>query len=195
MMLERWVVQSLQLKPLTSDLIPAVLELDRLSLGNLWSADGYLREIESPNSDLLIFQQASKKADIIALGCAWAILEEAHITILAVHPNFQRQGLGQAMLWALLQAAYQRHLERATLEVRVSNTTAIALYQKFGFREAGHRKRYYQDTGEDALVMWRGGIHHPDFPTVLQHWHGLISDRLKQSDWHIEDWAIDNRQL
>lgn len=177
----------LQLKPLTVDLIPAVLELDRQSLGKLWSANGYLREIESPNSDLFIVQptQAAEQM-IVAVGCAWAILEEAHITIVAVHPDFQRQGLGQAMLVALLQAAYQRHLERATLEVRVSNQPAIALYQKFGFCEAGRRKKYYQDTGEDALVMWRGGIHHPAFPKLLQQWQEAVGDRLHQSGWALK---------
>ncbi len=188
----------LQLQPLTADLLPAVLELDRSSLGKLWNADGYLREIDSPNSDLLIFQLPQMGAAtpaIAALGCAWAILEECHITILAVQPDLQRQGLGQAMLVALLQAAQQRQLERATLEVRVSNTTAIALYQKFGFREAGRRRRYYQDTGEDALVMWRGGIHHPEFPAVLREWQEMARDRLRQSGWGIAEWNIDDAQL
>jgi ribosomal-protein-alanine N-acetyltransferase len=191
------MVRELQLKPLTAAMVPAVLELDRLSLGNLWSAEGYLREIDSPNSDLLIFQPIQPEAnlEIAALGCAWAILEEAHITILAVHPTLQRQGLGQAMLVALLQAAYQRQLERATLEVRLSNKKAIALYQKFGFREAGRRKKYYQDTGEDALVMWRGGIHHPDFPAILQQWQQTASDRLRQHGWQIVGWDIDDAGL
>lgn len=191
------MVRELQLKPLTAEWVPAVLELDRVSLGNLWSADGYLREIESPNSDLLILQSVDPQNSqtIAALGCAWAILEEAHITILAVHPAWQRQGLGQTMLVALLQAAYQRQLERATLEVRVSNEKAIALYQKFGFREAGRRKKYYQDTGEDALVMWRGGIHHPEFPAILQQWQQAAGDRLRQQGWQIVGWDIDDAQL
>ncbi|MDX2243044.1 MAG: ribosomal protein S18-alanine N-acetyltransferase [Leptolyngbyaceae cyanobacterium bins.302] len=182
-------MRSLLLKPLTPALLSAALELDRLSLGNLWSADGYLREIESPNSDLLIFQDGKNLSafpSIAALGCSWAILEEAHVTIVAVHPAYQRQGLGQAMVLALLTKAYRRGLERATLEVRVSNTAAIALYEKFGFREAGRRKRYYQDTGEDALVMWRGGLHYPDFSRQLDQWQREVHDRLQQSGWQIE---------
>lgn len=174
----------LALKPLTSDLLSAALELDRLSLGQLWNADGYLREITSPNSDLLIFQTVEPEApSILALGCAWAILEEAHITIVAVHPHYQHQGLGQAMLLSLLTAAHQRQLERATLEVRQSNQTAIALYEKFGFRTAGHRKRYYQDTGEDALVMWRGGIHQPEFCQTLTDWRHSVCIRLQETGW------------
>jgi ribosomal-protein-alanine N-acetyltransferase len=191
------MVHILQLKPLTPDLLPAALNLDRLSLGNLWSADGYLREIASPSSDLLIFQEvnSTEPDSILALGCAWAILEEAHITIVAVHPHYQQQGLGQAMLVALLTAAHQRGLERATLEVRVSNAAAITLYQKFGFREAGRRKRYYQDTGEDALVLWRGGLHHPEFPKLLQAWRSQIHDRLARSGWAIRTSEMDSPGL
>jgi len=176
-------VRVLLLSSLTPDLLTAALELDRLSLGNLWTADGYLREIASPNSDLPILQDCEDTDSILALGCGWAILEECHITIVAVHPTVQRQGLGQAMLLALLEAAYTRGLERATLEVRVTNEAAIALYQKFGFREAGRRKRYYQDTGEDALVLWRSGIHHPEFPQVLQQWRAEVRERLGQAGW------------
>jgi ribosomal protein S18 acetylase RimI-like enzyme len=74
------------------------------------------------------------------LACFWAILEEAHITLLAIYPDYQRQGLGKLLLYKLLEKAVQRQLERATLEVRVSNQSAIALYEHFGFRVAGERK-------------------------------------------------------
>ena len=179
-------MRRLWLRSLRQEWIPEVLDLDQQSLGGLWTADGYLREIESDCSELLVFRQEdTEPGAIAALGSAWAILEEAHITIVAVHPAYQRQGLGQAMLWALLQSAWQRGLERATLEVRESNAAAIALYQKFGFREAGRRRRYYQDNGEDALVMWRGGIHHPEFPDYLHQWQQEIGDRLHQADWEM----------
>lgn len=175
----------LSISPLTTDLLPTALALDQKSLGGLWSADAYQREIESPNSDLLVLSDGSHPSSLKALGCSWAILEEAHITLLAVHPAHCRQGLGQAMLYALLEAAYIRQLERATLEVRVSNGAAIALYKKFGFREAGKRKRYYQDTGEDALILWRSGLHHPDFSEQLQQWQQEVRDRLLQHNWQI----------
>lgn len=136
-------------------------------------------EIQNPKSKL------QNSPSLLALGCSWAIAEEAHITLLAVDPRYQQQGLGQAMLYALLVAAYQRQLERATLEVRVSNQAALALYTKFGFREAGRRKRYYQDTGEDALVLWRGGLHHPHFPQKVQQWQETVCDRLSRSGWQL----------
>jgi ribosomal-protein-alanine N-acetyltransferase len=225
-------VKVLELRSLTSDQIPAALELDRCALGGLWSWDGYQREIDSPNSDLLVLRQKAEgdpslsighsslaenkgqrtkdkdleiqnpkskiqnpsphsplptpHSPLLALGCSWAIAEEAHITLLAVDPAYQQQGLGQAMLYALLAAAYQRQLERATLEVRMSNQAALTLYTKFGFREAGRRKRYYQDTGEDALVLWRGGIHHPNFPQELQQWQKMVCDRLCSAGWKLD---------
>jgi len=126
---------------------------------------------------------------LIGLGCLWAILEEAHITILAIHPRFQGQGLGQALLWALLTKAHYRQLERATLEVRDSNLPAVSLYNKFGFKEAGRRKRYYKDTGEDALVMWRSGIEKPEFKLYLAVEKVQVCDRLHQKNWHL---AIDS---
>ncbi|MEG5141058.1 ribosomal protein S18-alanine N-acetyltransferase [Microcoleus sp. A6-C6] len=118
---------------------------------------------------------------LIGLGCLWAILEEAHITILAIDPRFQGRGLGQALLWALLKSACDRQLERATLEVRSSNLAAVALYNKFGFKEAGRRKGYYEDTGEDALVMWRSGMEKPEFKEYLAVEKVQICDRLRRN--------------
>ncbi len=126
---------------------------------------------------------ARPSPSLLALGCYWAILEEAHITILAVDPTYQRQGLGQALLYALLTSARDRGLERATLEVRISNHSALSLYKKFDFREAGHRRHYYPDTGEDALVLWRGGMQTPDFAERLLQWQQQICDRLSQTGW------------
>jgi [ribosomal protein S18]-alanine N-acetyltransferase len=188
-------LQFLELKPLTQELLPAVLVLDQACFGGLWTFDGYQRELESPNSEILVLPKPVLKdagggikdeidTQLIGLGCFWAILEEAHITILAVHPNFQRQGLGQWILCALLQKACDRGLERATLEVRISNQVALTLYQKFGFREAGRRRRYYQDTGEDALILWRSGLQRQEFQHELQTWQEAVAARLQHAGWH-----------
>ena len=122
---------------------------------------------------------------LVGLSCFWSILEEAHITLLAVHPAYQRQGLGQLLFWALLGLAQKRGLERATLEVRVSNQAALSLYQKFGFKEAGRRRRYYQDTGEDALILWQGGLQTPGFAKAQAEWHQQIALRLAEQGWHM----------
>jgi ribosomal-protein-alanine N-acetyltransferase len=172
-------VISLQLQHLTSDWLPAVLDLDQLCFGGLWSQDGYQRELDSPNSELLILHDQR----LIGIGCYWAIVDEAHITLVGIHPNQQRQGLGELMLIALLDRARQRKMRHATLEVRASNQSAINLYKKFGFRLAGTRKGYYTDNGEDALILWLGELQTAQFAQTLSIWWCAARDRIAQNNW------------
>lgn len=139
--------------------------------------------------------QASRTVSLIGIGCLWAILTEAHITLLAIHPNYRQQGLGKLMLCSLLQAARQRGLEWATLEVRASNQTAIRLYQQFGFQEAGRRRRYYQDTGEDGLILWRSQLQAPAFAASLQNWQQQACDRIAEHGWQLDRSSTWNRSL
>lgn len=183
----------LTITPLTAEQLPAAVDLDQRCLGGLWTLEGYRRELESPNSELLVLQPSDSPpgstaltSGLIGLGCLWAIMEEAHITVLAIDSAYQRQGLGQALLYALLKAACQRRLEWATLEVRVSNQPAIALYRKFGFEDVGRRRKYYQDTGEDALILWRKGLQQPDFQDTLKTWQQQIEDQLRRSNWQLQ---------
>ncbi|BAY98328.1 ribosomal-protein-alanine acetyltransferase [Tolypothrix tenuis PCC 7101] len=173
----------LKLQSLTSDDLSAILELDKACFGGLWTMEGYQRELDSPNSVLLGLFSPASSLSLLGMGCFWSILEEAHITILAVHPQYHCQGLGQALLYSLLKTASDRGLERATLEVRASNLAAISLYQKFGFKTAGRRRRYYQDNGEDALILWLPDLQYPQFQTTLLQWETMISDRLNKSSW------------
>ncbi|NEQ36452.1 MAG: ribosomal protein S18-alanine N-acetyltransferase [Okeania sp. SIO3I5] len=180
--------------------IPSVVELDRLCFGGLWNAQGYQRELESPNSDLLILVIGQNTEDmneevvfkfsnfqsqitdnyqsIIGIGCLWAILEEAHITILGIHPQYQGLGFGQLLLYTLMRCAWERGLERATLEVSASNFSALSLYHKFGFQDVGRRRGYYQQTGEDALILWRGRLHETEFEQTLSEWHRQVVARI-----------------
>lgn len=181
-------LNNLYLKPLTAEFLPDVVELDQLCLGCLWTLDGYKRELDSPNSTLLILSilpEQNSPEKIIGVGCFWAILEEAHLTILGIHPDFQGQGLGKLLLFYLLKDAIKRQLERATLEVKESNHVALSLYQKFGFKIAGKRKKYYQDTGEDALILWLGKLAKPEFENDLILWDQDISDRLKKYNFQL----------
>ena len=181
----------LALTPLTADRLPEAVALDRQCLGGLWTLEGYQRELDSPNSDLLVLQPRGEAGtlseSLIGIACLWAILEEAHITILAIAPQYRQQGLGQALLYALLTSAHQRGLEWATLEVRPSNKGAIALYQKFSFEEVGKRRNYYQDGNqcEDALILWRKGLQHPEFSQTLRGWQETVSIQLRRSGWQL----------
>ena len=160
-----------------------LVELDRLCLGGIWTKKGYRRELDSPNSQLLVLSLES--GSIIGCSCFWAILKEAHITLLMIHPDYQGQGLGQLLLHSLLREAVNYSLEHATLEVRISNQSALAVYQKFGFLPLGRRKGYYQNTGEDALILWRRDLEHPQFRADLSRRWSHISDRLSQHNWQL----------
>lgn len=123
--------------------------------------------------------------ELIGLGCFWSILDEAHITLLAIHPAYQGKGLGQIMLTSLMKVAQKRKMERATLEVRASNQAAQSLYKKLGFKEAGRRRRYYQDTQEDALILWCPGLQTPEFTKTLENSYQSIGDRLSTLGWQL----------
>ncbi len=92
---------------------------------------------------------------LIGYAGIWHILDEGHITNVAVAPPYRKQGVGRLLMQTLLQWMEQRHVYSITLEVRPSNEAALALYHAFGFVEQGRRKHYYADTGEDALILWR----------------------------------------
>ncbi len=171
----------------TSEDIPDLVDLDQRSLGGLWSASTYGREIDSPNSCLRLLTIPNPAYHrVIALGCYWIILEEAHLTLLAVDPAYQRRGLGQWLLIQLLVDARQRGLHRATLEVRCSNQVAILLYQRLGFQVLGQRQRYYAD-GEDALILWHQSVQSPAFHALLEQRAARAKDRLDQQGWQLRE--------
>ena len=148
------ISSDLKIQSLTTDNLTELLELDKACFDGLWTMQGYLRELESPNSHFLGLFSPFNHSELLGMGCFWSILEEAHITILAVHPQYHGQGLGKALLYSLLRTATDLGLERATLEVRDSNLVAISLYEKFWFKTAGKRRGYYKDNNEDALILW-----------------------------------------
>ncbi len=184
-------MEILRIKPLIASQVSEVVTLDRICLGGLWTAESYLREIDSPKSSLLALYLTdavpsnSSSVKMIGIGCLWSIVEEAHITLLGVHPKYRRQGLGQLLLLTLLQDAIARKLQWATLEVNINNSQAIKLYEKFGFKVAGTRKRYYQETGEDALILWRKNIQHPEFKQTLAQWKQNLGDRLRNQQYYL----------
>ena len=171
----------LQIKPAIAEGIPEILALDHLCFNGIWSEDGYRREIDSDKSILLTLSiEDNAGVKIIGIGCYWSILEEAHITLLGIHPDYHRQNLGSLLLYTLLKDAVNQQSERASLEVVTSNHVAISLYNKFGFQVAGTRKNYYPKTGEDALILWRKGLEKPEFAIELQDKGNKIRDRVSQ---------------
>lgn len=93
--------------------------------------------------------------------------EDAHVTTLAVDPNWHRRGVGSRLMLQMARAAVEQGARHLTLEVRMSNDPAQGLYRKFGFAPAGVRKNYYAETNEDALVMWANDIDTPEYRARL----------------------------
>lgn len=162
---------------LKAEEIPQLVELDQRCLGGIWSLQGYERELTSENSHFVVLKEAIKDK-IIGYGCLWAVMEEAHITLLVVDLDYQGKGLGKLLLYNLLKKAGDLKLERATLEVREKNELALGLYQKFGFKIAGKRRNYYHKTGEDALILWYGDIAKPKFAQDLAQWEKAVNESL-----------------
>lgn len=116
---------------------------------------------------------------LLAYGGMWRTPEEAHITTIAVHPQWRRRGLGEWTLLQLIGVARAGGAEIVTLEVRVSNEAAIRLYRKLGFEAVGTRRGYYIDTREDALLMTLFGIQDPARWQQLQQARVEIERRVE----------------
>src|SRR5437868_11480917 len=123
--------------------------------------------------------QSPELASIIGFAGLWLMVDEAHITTIAMHPDFRRLGLGEFLLVALIDISYTIGAKWVTLEVRVSNSNAQNLYRKYGFREAGLRHRYYSDNQEDALIMWTDEIKSPTFKQKFQELKSTLIQKLE----------------
>lgn len=147
--------------------IPQVLEIDRLSFPLPWSASSYRHELtDNPAAYFLValetrppawparwlWWRAAPRAVVGYVGC-WLIVDEVHISTIAVHPQQRGRGLGEQLLQAVFRRAAETQMALVTLEVREGNLIAQNLYRKYNFDVVGRRKRYYRDNHEDALLM------------------------------------------
>lgn len=136
----------------TSDL-DAVLAIERLAFPSPWAREHFLHEIRgNPHAFNPVVREAGR---VVAYACTWIVEGTLEINNIAVDPAFRRRGHARSLLERALERALRRNCERAILEVRPSNEGAKRLYASFGFREVGRRPRYYEDNGEDAILMAR----------------------------------------
>ena len=144
-----------------SDVEQAVA-IERLSFSLPWSRESFVREIcEIDNSHLLVVTEdgtGTPRTVVMGYACWWEVVDECHITNFAVAPAHRRKGVADFLLETILDDAKAKGLLRATLEVRLGNAAAVALYEKWGFTAAAMRPHYYPDNREDALVMWKEKI-------------------------------------
>ncbi|MCX7773318.1 MAG: ribosomal protein S18-alanine N-acetyltransferase [Clostridia bacterium] len=139
------------LRPMCREDLDGMLDVEHRSFSIPWTKGMFEDELFNPNAYYLVLKADGR---IVGYGGLWKILDEGHITNVAVHPDYRRHGFGKALIQGLIDFANTNGLVALTLEVRVSNAPAIALYESFGFRSQGKRKRYYPDNHEDALIMW-----------------------------------------
>lgn len=133
--------------------IPSMARLEDLCFATPWSEAALRQDVlENPLSIYLVAEFAG---EIVGYAGVWNIAGEGHITNVAVHPACRQKGIGSALVGQLIQLLESEGVKDQTLEVRASNKAAIGLYENHGFKLAGIRREYYQDNGEDALIMWR----------------------------------------
>lgn len=155
-------VLSIKIKPMEKSDIDAVIAIEEKAYGpHHWSKESFMGELS--NELAKYFSVFSENGDLIAYCGCWQILEEAHITNIAVDPDFRQKHIGEAMLKTIIDECYKNMAKYITLEVRVGNKPAIGLYEKYGFKSLGTRKGYYQDNNEDALIMWTENIFYDKF--------------------------------
>ena len=127
------------------------LKLDAIALKGLWSKTQWENELSDSQRICLGIFDSSK---LIALTCGWIIVDELHLTAVAVHPNYRRRGVAQTILGNLFIKAIRKGCNQATLEVKSNEPAALALYKTCGFTTTGRRSNYYTN-GSDALIQWK----------------------------------------
>ena len=142
--------------------VASVVEIEERAYGeHHWSKESFLNEL---SNDLARYYAAfDKDGNLVGYAGCWQILEEVHITNIAVSPDFRKNKIGEALLKRIIDDCYKNEAKYITLEVRVSNIAAINLYEKYGFKSLGTRKGYYQNNNEDALIMWTENIFYDKF--------------------------------
>jgi ribosomal-protein-alanine N-acetyltransferase len=144
-------MNDLEIRRLTYADLPNVIAIERRAFPTPWSLAMFVLELSKPSGICLAAAVENELVGYIVCSrydTVW------HVMNVAVDPDVRRSGVATTLLLELLERVDDDDA-RFTLEVRTSNVAAIALYERFGFRAAGMRRRYYQDNGEDALIMWR----------------------------------------
>lgn len=164
-----------EISALTLSDLEQVMEIEPVAFGSHhWSRQSFTNELTNSTGHYFAARDCQDKR-ILGYSGFWLIGEEAHITTLAVHPDFRRLHVGERLLVNYIIQARKVGADWITLEVRVSNESAQRLYGKYSFRSLGVRRNYYQDNGEDALVLWTDRLSSPDFLT-------LFKKRVKERD-------------
>ncbi len=170
-------LETVIINKMSADDVDGVIKIEESAYGDHhWSKDSFLNEI---NNELARYYTLHTPDGVLAgyAGC-WHILDEAHITTIAIAPNYRRKHYGQALLKRIIDDCYKEKIKYITLEVRVSNSAAIGLYSKYGFTSFGTRKKYYQNNNEDALIMWTKNIFFDEFKNNYENIIKTLEEKI-----------------
>ncbi|CAH2715063.1 MULTISPECIES: ribosomal protein S18-alanine N-acetyltransferase [Neobacillus] len=132
--------------------IDQVLEVEHASFTTPWSREAFYNEIY--NNKFAVYIVIEENNKVIGYCGTWVVIDEAHVTNVAVLPGYRGKKLGEALMSKLMSMSREMGARKMTLEVRVTNHVAQSLYRKLGFQNGGIRKNYYSDNQENALIMW-----------------------------------------
>jgi [ribosomal protein S18]-alanine N-acetyltransferase len=169
------VVGGLRIVPLRRRFLRSVLRIEEACYPRPWSATLFLSELAQRKGRR--YMVATLGPLVVGYAGLMVIAEEGHVTTLTVDPAWHGHRIGTAMLLDMASAAPRLGVEHLTLEVRVGNASARALYHHFGFAPVGVRKNYYAETGEDAIVMWARDIRSDEYQRRLEEIGAQIGSR------------------
>ena len=192
---------------MVEDDLEQVHAIDKVSFPVAWSLSTYQKELRATQSNRYVVARVSdalpgeagsltgvrrmverfwptvaslpQRHPVVGHGGVWSVLDEGHITTIAVHPTYRRMGVGELILLGLIDQAYDLDVHQLTLEVRVSNIAAQQLYAKYGFSCVNVRKRYYTDNNEDAMIMWTDDIRTPEYRQRTSELRTQLYQRLQ----------------
>lgn len=145
-------VNKLVYRSMTMADIPHIVAIEQEAFSSPWTTEAFTNELM--NNLFARYMIMEYEGQVIGYGGMWIIMDEAHVTNIAVQVDYRGQGLGNCLLGELQRTAVFFGAVKMTLEVRPSNEIAQRLYRKYGFEPAGIRPKYYSDNNEDALIMW-----------------------------------------
>ncbi|WP_336789407.1 ribosomal protein S18-alanine N-acetyltransferase [Paenibacillus sp. MMO-177] len=146
------MLSDLVFRSMTMADIPFIVAIEHEAFATPWTPDAFKNELTS--NMFARYMVMEHDGQIIGYGGMWVIVDEAHVTNIAVRADHRGRGLGERLLSELQRTAAFFGANKMTLEVRVSNEIAQGLYRKLGFKPSGIRPAYYSDNNEDALIMW-----------------------------------------
>ena len=145
------MINNLVIEEMKSDDIDGVFEVEKNCFEDYWSKDSFKKELSNNLAKYLVAKVDGKVVGYVGI---WFVVDEGHITNVAVHKDYRGQKIGDRLIDKLVQVCKDNKIVSMTLEVRTSNIVAQNLYKKYGFKMAGVRKEYYSNNKEDAIIMW-----------------------------------------